>query len=196
MKKLLLTVSLLLLIAVPVLAEEAATVRTRTENRLELMQQKREEFKQRVQEIQDANKQKIAERINTQLNHINQQATAAMARHLDRMENLLDRLRSRVIKAKERGLDTSATEAAIDKAQAAIDSARAAVEAQAEKEYLIEFTDESGLRIGASNAKTGLRNDLKAVREKVRAARQAVVDALKAAKAMYAKASPLPEVSP
>jgi len=52
------------------------------------------------------------------------------------------------------------------------------------KEYVIEFNNESGLRVGASAAKTKLRADLKAVREKIGLARQAVTDVLKAAKAL------------
>ena len=67
-------------------------------------------------------------------------------------------------------------------AQAKIDEAEAAVNAKAGKEYVIEFTDESGLRVGASAAKQEFRADIKAVREKIRSARQAVVDVLKAAK--------------
>jgi hypothetical protein len=90
-----------------------------------------------------------------------------------------------VAKAKEKGLDTAATESAIQKAEEALSAAEAAVEEQAAKDYVMEFSDEAGLRLGASNAKTSLRADLRAVRQLVHTARQTVVTALKTAKTMY-----------
>jgi len=88
------------------------------------------------------------------------------------VQALLDKIKSRTP-----AVDTT-------NAQAKIDEAKAAVEAQAAKAYVIEFNNESGLRVGASTAKTQMRADIKAVREKIRLARQAVVDTLKAAKSL------------
>jgi hypothetical protein len=68
-------------------------------------------------------------------------------------------------------------------AETAIAEAQAAVDEQAGEIYTIEFADESGLRVGASNAKTSLKNDLRTVKEEIRAARQAVVTAVSSARA-------------
>lgn len=151
MKIIIVALSLLLLLASPALAIDA----TRS-----------------GRQIRDEKKQQILERISQQLNLINDRATKAMLKHLERLQTLLDKIKNRVP-----DVDTTA-------AQTKIDEAKAAVEIQATKEYVIEFSDETGLHAGASTAKQQLRADLKAVREKVRLARQAVVDVLKAAKAL------------
>lgn len=160
MKKILVALTLLLLLNSPALAREATRSGTRAE------------FRQRITQIRDEKKKEILEHVSNQLTLINDQATKAMLNHLARLQALLDKIKARVP-----AVD-------ITSAQAKIDEAKTAVTAQADKEYVIEFTDESGLRVGASTAKTQFRADLKAVREKVRLARQAVVDVLKAAKTL------------
>mgnify|MGYP001577231330 CR=1 FL=1 len=151
MKKLLIGLSLFLLLTSRVLAVDA----TRSDR-----------------QIRDEKKQQILEHVNQQLNLINDRATKAMLKHLERLQSLLIKIKTRVP-----AVD-------ITVAQKKIDEAKTAVETQAAKEYVIEFSNESGLRVGASAAKTKLRADIKAVREKVRLARQAVVDVLKAAKTL------------
>lgn len=160
MKKVIVSLSLLLLLASPALAEDA----TRSG--------KKAEWRERITQIRDEKKKEILEHVSNQLNLINDRATTAMLNHLARIQALLDKIKARVPT-----VDTAA-------AQAKIDEAKAAVETQAVKEYVIEFSSEAGLRVGASTAKTTLRADIKAVREKVRLARQAVVDVLKAAKSL------------
>lgn len=149
MKKALVLISLLFLLASPTLAVEA----TRS-----------------GKQVRNEKKQQILERLNTQLSLINDRATKAMLIHLERIQTLLNKIKARIPTVD------------IAPAQTKIDEAKTAVETQAAKEYVIEFSNESGLRIGASTAKTKLRADIKAVREKIRLARQAVVDVLKKAK--------------
>jgi len=160
MKKILIALILLLLLASPARAIDA----TRSG--------KREKARVRVEAIRDENKQKIAEYINQQLERIQDQAVKHFNNILEQLTKLLEKIKTRVA-----AVDISAAKAAIANAQSAVDGL-------ADNVYLIEFTDESGLRVGASSAKTKLRADIKAVREKVRLARQAVVDVLKAAKAL------------
>ncbi|MDP4031133.1 MAG: hypothetical protein U1C50_01695 [Patescibacteria group bacterium] len=171
MKKALIALSLYLLLASPALAIEA-TRSGRNIERLEQMEQKREAARLRVRTIRDENKQKIAEHINQQLVHISDRAVKHFNNILERMRQLLEKIKTRAP-----AVDITAAQTAIDLAQAAVDDL-------ANNIYVIEFTNESGLRVGASTAKTQLRTDIKAVREKVRLARQAVVNVLKAAKAL------------
>lgn len=185
MKKLIILLSLFFLIITPVFGKEATGAGT-TRNA---------EFRVKIQQIKDKNKQKIAERINQQLAHINKISSEALAGKLETMQTLLNKIVIWKDKAKTGGKDTSAAETAITQAQTAITNAQTAVEEQKLKEYVIEFSEESGLRVGASQAKTSLRTDLEAVREKVKAARQAVVDSLKAVKQLYPKVSPQPSPS-
>lgn len=160
MKQLLIGLGLIFILAVPTLAKEASPAA------------RQEEARVRVQAIRDENKQRIAEYINKQLEHIKTQATKHFNNILERMGKLLEKIKTRAP-----AVDITAAQAAIDTAQAAIDDLKDNV-------YLIEFTAESDLRVGASTAKTQLRADIKAVHEKIRLARQAVVDTLEAAKAL------------
>lgn len=147
MKKLLLSLALLLTLTTPLIAREATpSARLNT------------------------NRQKIAEYINQQLERIQDQAVKHFNNILERMNKLLDKIKARVP-----AVDIVAAQTAISAAQTAVDNL-------ADNIYVIEFTQESGLRVGASAAKTKLRADIKAVHEKVRLARQAVVETLKAAK--------------
>ena len=189
MKKLIVLIGCILLIIgfiATARAEEATepgkTKQLNRQTRIEEMQQKREEFKIKLQQVQDKRKQKIAERINLQLAHINERATTHMTKVLNRLSALMDKLSTRLATMKAEGKETGAAEAAVVKAKEAIATAQTAVSVQAGKEYLIEFTDESGLKVGASAAKTGLKNDLKAVKILVKTAKDATKAAIDAAK--------------
>lgn len=189
MKKLIVLTGCILLIigfTATARAEEATapgkTKQLNRQTRIEEMQQKREEFKTRLQQVQDKRKQKIAERINIQLAHINERATIHMTKVLNRLSALMDKLSTRLAAMKAEGKETGAAEAAVVKAREAIATAQTAVSAQAGNQYLIEFTDESGLKVGASAAKTSLKSDLKAVKLLVKTAKDATKAALGAAK--------------
>lgn len=158
MKKVIVALSLLMLLVTPTFAEEA----TRSG--------KRAEFREKITQIRDEKKKQILEHISNQLQLINDRATKAMLNHLERLQALVEKIKTRKPEANTTNTQTK------------INEAKSAVEAQAVKEYIIEFTGEAGLRVGASTQKTQLRADLKSVREKVRLARQAVVDLLQAAK--------------
>ncbi len=123
---------------------------------------KREEFKLRLRELKDAKKQKILTRIDEKIAQINKNQTSAMLKRLERMAAILDRIEDPAGSA----------------ARTAILEARAAVEAQSAKDYTITITSEAALKINAGQTVSQLQADLKAVREKVEAAKQKVVKAV------------------
>lgn len=199
MKKLLLALSLLLLLALPIYAQDdddiesdrpriekrqeiRQEVRENREERIETRQTKRAEFKERWAAIRDKNKQIVLERIDAQMNKVNENLTNMWQRLIDRMQELAGKLQTRIDALTADGKDTAAAQAALNEADAALTTAENAVAAQAEKDYVIEFADENGLRVGATTAKTALRADLKAVHDLVKAARQQLHEALVAAK--------------
>lgn len=156
--------SLLIIIATPISAQEKRNqIREEVRTNIATGSAKRAEIK-------DERKQKIAERINTQLAHINQQATNHLTQVLTRLRALLDKLSTRSEKAE--------VKTAIETASGLIVKAEESVQAQASKDYTIVFTDETDLKAGASTAKKQLKADLEAVRAEVKTAHQAVVDVL------------------
>lgn len=188
---------ILLLSAYPVIALESTTSATRkeavkekVEARIEAVKEKVETRKEKVAERIETLKEKMAsreavlkakiakfkdkkkgeavERINTNLNQINQKQTEDMMKHLDKMSQLLSKLESR-----------AKTNSSIEDAKTAISSASAAVKAQSEKDYSVTITSESTAKTDASKVRQQLHTDLLAIRKQVVAAKQAVATAIR-----------------
>ena len=177
MKKVLLAVSLLLITSLPVYAQDAGlrpspSPRVKPSAALQV----------RTAQITDQTKEMVMERVNAQMNKVNEKMTAMWQRLIDRMQTLVEKLQTRINELATAGKDVAAAQTALDEASAALTAAETAVAAQADKEYVIEFTDENGLRVGATTAKTTLRTDLKAVQDLIKEARIQLHEALLAVK--------------
>lgn len=139
-------------------------------------------LKAKLQTFKDKKKAETAERVNTNLDKINQNHTAAMLKHLDKMSALLDKLETRVTSAKSDIKDPAAAKAAIAEAKAIIATTSAAVKVQAEKDYTIQITTETKVKTDAQAKREQLHQDLTALRKQVIDAKQSVSNAIKAAK--------------
>lgn len=137
-------------------------------------QNKRVQAKARLEKIRDTKKKATVERIQAQLESINKKKTEQMAKFLTRLSVILDKIESRKDKAKAKGRDVSAVETAIAKAKKAIETAKAAVEAQAAKSYVIEVSDEAGLKNVVGKAISSLQKDLRNTHKIVVDAKQTV----------------------
>lgn len=127
--------------------------------------------KLKLAKFKDQQKAKIAEKVNTNLNKINQNQTDQMLVHLDKMTVLLDKLTARV-----------STNQAIADSRVAIDTAKTAVLAQAEKDYTITVTTETKIRLDAQSKRDQLHKDINTVRGLVIAAKQSVSNAVRVIK--------------
>lgn len=145
----------------------------------EVRLENKEQLRTKLEEFKNQERARITQRVSTNLNTINDNRVDAMARHLNRLQEILDKLTERVATSKVNGKDTTAAENAITSAQAAIDSAKAAVEAQAGKDYTVTVTDESTVRSDAQAKREALMNDLKSIHEVVKLAKDAVVNAIR-----------------
>ncbi|MBI2036672.1 hypothetical protein HYT17_03515 [Candidatus Microgenomates bacterium] len=193
------TVLLLLLFAFPIFAQDATSstnrkdrVATREAKRQELIENKQvrqEEKKQRIAsktaelkarlaEFRDKKKTALVEKINNSLNTVNDRQTAAMQKHLEKMEELLTKLEERVNNKAAEGKDTSSASAALASSATSIALAKSAVEAQAGKDYTIQVSSESAVRTDAKAARDALHADLKQVRQLVVAAKQSLANAI------------------
>jgi hypothetical protein len=143
------------------------------------MEQKRLEFTERVQNITDERKLQVLQRVDDLFNTINERRTTHFQNVLDRLRHILDRIQSRSDVAKGNGKDVSAVETAIGQATTAIDKAEQMVADQKAKTYDITVTDETTARSVVSDMLEQLRNDLHAVYDVVKDARQAVFDAFR-----------------
>lgn len=201
--KILLGLSAIALSAIPVLAIDLPDAKTATSpaaaKRPALIQRKQVLLKEvetakeklasraaalkaKLQAFKDQKKVVIAERINTNLNAINQNETKKMQKHLNTMTNILDRLASRVSQGTADIKDPVVAKTAIASARISISTASAAVLAQAEKDYTIVVTSEARIKIDAKRQRDQLHADLLTLRKNVIDAKQEVANAIRVAK--------------
>lgn len=167
---------MILISAYPVLAKDATApattrkekVREKVEIRKEKMSTREAALKAKLDKFKDKKKAEVVDRVNSNLNQINEKQTMQMLKHLDKMSALLTKLEARVNKG-----------TSISDAKTAIASAAAAVKAQSEKDYTIQVTTESKVKTDAQKVRDQLKTDLKNVRKLVIDAKQAVGKAIR-----------------
>lgn len=152
----------------------------------ENLETSREQFRESLREIKDTGKRALLERIDTRLARINEKWTTHWTNILTKLTEALARIETRATKLAQRGQDISTVEAVIAEAGGVITSAQDEVNTQAEKVYIIEITDEEGLKHVVRDSIKNLRDDLGSVRESITEARQAVRRALSALKSINA----------
>lgn len=166
-----------LILTHPVLAQDATpstTRKDRVQDRIETakvkMATREAALKAKLDKFKDKKKAEIADRVNTNLNKINQKQTSQMLKHLAKMSAILDKLAARVISG------------SIDDARASIASASSAVKLQADKDYTLTISSETKVKADAKKIRDLLHQDLQAVRTQVIDAKQAVGNAIRGAK--------------
>ncbi len=160
---------------------------------------KREDLKVRLEKIKDEGKKQIVERIDKQIDALNDKMMRHFSSVLDKLEEMLVRINERADKVfAERGFDVSMVRSAIDKANATIASARSAIEIQSGKTYTITITTETALKTNVGKARQDFGADLTKVKDAVKVAQSAVKDAAVALAQLVVKTnvSPSPLVSP
>jgi len=165
-------------------AKNAALDEVRTQRGVarEDVQEARDEFKARLSEIRDARKQLVLKNIADRLDQINERWTTHFSKVLSRLTEILTKIGTRTDKVEESGRDVSSVRLAIGVAEDAISTAQDTVDAQAENSYIIEITDEDGLKSDVKVVRDQLHSDLTSTRNAVKDARGAVHDAFQALK--------------
>lgn len=139
----------------------------------------KEEFKAKVEAFKSERKKLAAQRVDERLEKINDRRTEQLTKSLERLSELLDKYSSRTAALKTENVNTSSIETAIDKAQTAISDASDKIAEQAAREYTAQITDEETAGKIISETSKKLREDLKAVTEIVKEARESVREVAK-----------------
>lgn len=163
-------------------ASKAAMFRQKLEQRKEVIASHEAQIRAKIQAFKDKQKAEIASRVNTNLNKINQNQTDQMIKHLDLMSQLLDKLATKVSSNSSDIKDPTLTNQAITDARDAVAKAKTAVEAQAQKDYTINVTTETKIRVDAQAKRDQLHTDITTVRKLVIDAKQSVSNAVRIAK--------------
>lgn len=160
------------------------------------MSQAREDFKTKLAALKDQRKQAIVTSFDSKITELNTRRTTQMTEHLTRLQRVLDNISTKAAALKSQGQNTATVDADITAAQAAIDAAKQALSDQAAKDYLVNITTPTALKNAASTTMRLFITDLKALFQKILAAKTAVRKAhTDMAKLMGVKVSPTGSVS-
>lgn len=168
-------------------ASREAAMEKRVENRVMRLEERMELKKERVaskeaQLIQklglfkDQKKAALAEKVNTNLNQINERRSTMMQEHLKKMSDILTKLEERVTQSGK--ILPSDAQVKIAEARANISTAEGILDAQVDKDYTITVSTESKIREDATKVKTSLSTDLQATHLALVTAKQSVSDAI------------------
>lgn len=168
--------------------------KTKMEQMRKSFKEKRAEFKEKIETIKDERKKQLTEKIDNRMTTVNKNQTGRMLKALERLtEHLNKLLEERIVKTEENSTEVSAVEKLIETAKTAISDAMAIVEEQAAKDYAFTITDEKNLGQSVKASYDTLSQDLKNAQESLFKAKDAVVNAYKAA-ATLKKITPTPTV--
>ncbi|MBI2622101.1 hypothetical protein HYW66_00500 [Candidatus Microgenomates bacterium] len=161
--------------------ERIKTAQERVKERKDKIASREATLKERLTVFKDQHKAQAVERVNKNLNLVNDKRVAAMRKHLQRMSELLNKLNNRVNTAKAGGKDVSEAQAAMASASASMAEASAALDLQADKDYSLSVASESAVSQEAKTARDTLHTDLQNVRKLVVEAKQALMNAFRVA---------------
>lgn len=163
----------------PAAAKRPALIQQKVDTTKEKFASRAAALKTKLQAFKDQQKAIIVERLNTNLNTINQNQIKQMQKHLNTITSILDKLAARVNRGTEDIKDPEAAMTAITLARTSIATASAAVTAQTQKDYTIVVTSEARVKIDAKRQRDQLHADMLALRKIVIDAKQQVANAIR-----------------
>lgn len=162
-------------------ASRDAAMKSKIDTRKEEIASRTAALKAKLKTFKDKKKANLTEKINTNLNKINEKRTELLGKRLDEMSKIVSKLEARLNEAKTAGKDTSAAQAALDSAKSTWQDAKTSVDTQAQKSYTITVSDEGKIGQDAKATRDQLHNDLKETNQKVIDAKQAIAKAIETA---------------
>jgi hypothetical protein len=146
--------------------------------------ERRENFLQKVAEIQDERKRRIVTNLSSRLSAVNDRWVTHWVAVLTRFEDILEKMTVRADVLANEGHNVAQIKSAIGEASLAISEAKESVRAQAGKVYVIDIQEETTIGQSVQTLTSIFRSDLKETLGYVRAAREAMVAALSSMKSL------------
>lgn len=159
--------------------DSAAARMTKKEQLKEKIQERKDLFETRITKFKDKKKASTVERVNNHFANLNSKLTDVILGHLERLTAILDKAEARLTRLASNN-DTTNARDSINKARAAIAAAESGVQNQAQMDYTIQISSESGAKADAKVQRDKLHADLKGARDLVRSAKDAVIVAIRA----------------
>lgn len=132
------------------------------------------QLKEKLGKIKDERKKAVVEKINNQIAELNTRQMNHFSNLLDQLDKILVKINERVEIVAVNGRDVTLARTAMENARTAIAAAREAIVVQSGKVYAIGITTEDKLGADVGKTRQLVHTDIVGVREKVKAAREAV----------------------
>lgn len=177
----------------PVKTTRVMTPRIKTATSESELTTRREQFRLKLQNIEDVRKKTIAEKVNTLMCSTRDNRVRAMTSHLQTMTNILTRVEERANEAQTRGKDITTITAAIATAHQAIADAQTSVAALSSFACDLAISgDETKLGPEIKTARTALQTQIQATYVKISSARKAVGEAIRTLARVLGEPVPAP----
>lgn len=145
----------------------------------ELIQQQKNNFREKMAAIKDTRKKALVEKISSNIAVQNTRFTTKLTNALTRMSDALTSMKNKSAALKISGKNTTSLDTAIAAAEAVIANAKTQVAAQAEKAYTAEIADDATLKNVIGQMFQQFRKDIQATHQLVISAKNAVIAAAK-----------------
>lgn len=135
--------------------------------------------------IQSTELRQTSQRLHQRMMDVNRTRLAGYERILERLRSMLERITAIADRYEARGADASEVYKAEANARKAIDAAQSAVREQASREYLLEGATDLSVREELQGMREQLADDLGRIRPLMKAAVEAVRDAIRALRSVH-----------
>ncbi|HEY1074316.1 MAG TPA: hypothetical protein VGE59_01275, partial [Patescibacteria group bacterium] len=172
----------------PILSEQRKVERVKRANEVkerakamvtelkEAQKTKRLDMQEKISALKDTRKKTQAQKLTTQIAHVNDVLSKRQLTFISSLENILDSIEDRTDKTEYAGGNVSTVRAQLVVTRAALEAVKEKVLTQQEKEYVVDITTEDALgqayRVTVHQLRDdhrALRTELKSVAQKVRA---------------------------
>lgn len=166
--------------------EIKATLETKRQEARAAVETKKAELAERLKTLKDEKKKEIVTRVADKFGDINTRMTAHFEKAVEKIEVLARRIENKANELEAGGADVAAVKSAIAEVFIATEATRSAIAAQAGKVYSVAeaVTNETTIGQGIAGIRETMKNDLNAVQETMRAAKEKVRGAAEALKAV------------
>lgn len=171
------------IISAPVAEPQATFRETVMQKRMDALttsQTSREQFREQLQTISDAQVVSVVQRLDDNFLSINNTSTDRWITALEQMTDMVDRAGSQAADLEESGTNTVALSMAITRAETALATAQTAVSNQAGKSYVVTITTEAALPANVRTVALQFGSDIRSTYATVSSAKQAVVQVMQA----------------
>lgn len=149
-------------------------------------------MQEKIASLKDARKKAQAEKLTSQMKHVNEKLSQRHIKFLSQIEKVLDRIEDRTDKLEAQNANITSVRTQIDAARELLTDIKEKVLAQQEKAYTVDITAEEALGQAYRTSVHQLRDDHRMLRAELKSLAQTVRATFKELKSVSSTLSPAP----